>query len=270
MESEVTKNYLQKLFVRKIFGEKMYRRFKVLKIYFMYLLRKNYEISDFLEKLISTDFIIMDIGANLGQYLLRFHRLIKNNGKVYSFEPVEENFKILNTLKNLLHLNSAEIIRLALSNYNGESVLYIPLLESSIELDTQATINLDNYKGVKDNFRKELVKVSTIDDIVEKLGITRLDLIKSDTEGNDYKVIEGGLKTVKRFRPFIFIEENHKATWLKSLFGLEYKPYYVVNNNILKPAELVTEFDNANYDLIALIPREKIERINQLVINNVN
>ncbi|MGB9696368.1 MAG: FkbM family methyltransferase [Ignavibacteria bacterium] len=266
MESGVTKNYLQKLFVRKVFGKRLYRSFKMMKIYLMYLFRKNYEISDFFEKLITPDFVILDIGANLGQYLLRFHRLVKSKGKVYSFEPVEEDYKILLSLKKFLHLNSAEIFRFALSNSKGESVLYIPVLESSIELDTQATINLNNYKGVKGNFKEELVEVTTIDDIVNKLGITKLDLIKSDTEGNDYKVIEGGMKTIERFHPFIFIEENHRESWLKSLYDMEYCPYYVVNNSILKPAEKVTEDDNVNYDLMALIHREKLKQISKFVM----
>lgn len=266
MESKITKNYLQKLFVRKVFGKRVYRWFKMLKIYLMYLLRKNYEISKFLERLITPDFIILDIGSNLGQYLLRFHHLVKSNGKVYAFEPVAENYKILLFLKKFLHLNNAEIFHLALSNSKGEAVLYIPVLESSIELDTQATINLDNYKGVKDSFKEESVEVSTIDDIVDKLWITKLDLIKSDTEGNDYKIIEGGMKTIEKFRPFIFIEENHRQSWLKGLYDMGYQPYYVINNSILKPAEWVTEDDNANYDLMALIPKEKLKQISKFVM----
>lgn len=266
MENEVTKNYLQKLFVRKLFGKRMYRCFKMLKIYLMYLFKRNYEISDFFDKLITPDFVILDIGANLGQYLLRFHRLIKGEGRVYSFEPVEENYKALLFLKKFLHLNNSEIYRLALSNSKGKSVLYIPVLENRIELDTQATINLDNYKGVKDNFKEELVEVSTIDDVVSQLGITKLDLIKSDTEGNDYKVIEGGIKTVDKFRPFIFIEENHREPWLKGLYDIGYQSYYVINNSVLKPAEDVTEDDDANYDLMVLAPCEKLEQISKFIM----
>ena len=37
---------------------------------------------------------------------------------------------------------------------------------------------------------------------------TRIDLIKMDTEGSEYDIIMGGIKTIKKYKPKILLEYN--------------------------------------------------------------
>ena len=50
------------------------------------------------------------------------------------------------------------------------------------------------------------VKTISMDDFVEKNKIENLGGIKIDVEGHELKAIQGGLNTLKKFRPFLMIE----------------------------------------------------------------
>ena len=200
-----TKNYYQKVFFRKVFGKKLYKYFKVFKIILLYKIGKSFEISDFLEQIVKEDFVIFDIGANLGQYAIRFSSFLKEKGKVISVEPVYENYLCLKKIKNRYKLNNLECYNYAVSNCEMVNKLYIPLINNDIELDTRATINLENYYFKYDEYITQEVKITTLQQIFKSLDLKRLDIIKSDTEGNDNNVILGSIDLIKRHLPLIFI-----------------------------------------------------------------
>ena len=52
------------------------------------------------------------------------------------------------------------------------------------------------------------VPAEPIDDIVERLGIDRLDLIKIDIEGHELPALEGARETLRRFAPAVVVEMN--------------------------------------------------------------
>jgi FkbM family methyltransferase len=49
---------------------------------------------------------------------------------------------------------------------------------------------------------------TTLDELASRLGLTRLDWVKIDVEGAELGVLQGGLGTLKRFRPRMLIEEH--------------------------------------------------------------
>jgi len=50
--------------------------------------------------------------------------------------------------------------------------------------------------------------VTTLDKLVKKLNLKSIDLIKIDTEGAEYSILVGGMKTLKKFRPKLIIETH--------------------------------------------------------------
>jgi hypothetical protein len=56
------------------------------------------------------------------------------------------------------------------------------------------------------------VKVDTMDSLIERAGVTRLDFIKIDTEGGELHVLQGGERTIKEFRPSILVEIEARHT----------------------------------------------------------
>jgi hypothetical protein len=52
------------------------------------------------------------------------------------------------------------------------------------------------------------VETRRIDSIVSAAGIERLDLVKIDVEGFEWRVLRGGESTIAKFRPHIVFEYN--------------------------------------------------------------
>ena len=262
-----TKNYYQKYIVRKLFGKYAYKYFKAFKIKLLYKFGKSFEISEFLKQVIEKDSVIFDVGANLGQYAIRLTKYIGENGKVISVEPEFENYKFLLNLKKKYKLKNLECCNYAVSDYEGNGTLYIPLIENDIELDTRATIDKDNYYFNYEKYNTQKVNVITLNKLFKDLNLNKVDIIKSDTEGNDSKVIQGSLDLIKRFFPEILVEDSHKEEWVKTLYSIGYHPYYVINDLFIKDAFEVKENDaNVKFDLLVLMHSSKMEKYKKYII----
>jgi FkbM family methyltransferase len=120
--------------------------------------------------------VIIDIGSHIGLFSILAARK-SYEGKVYSFEPNEYNYKILseniqtNKIKNISHFN------LAVSNTNGHVKLYCDendFAAHSIHKKTPHSIN---------------VKSTTINDIFYENKIKNCDLLKLDCEGAEYDIL---------------------------------------------------------------------------------
>jgi FkbM family methyltransferase len=261
-----TKNYYQKVFVRKIFGKKLYKHFKVFKIVLLYKIGKSFEITDFLKKVIKKDSIIFDIGANLGQYAIRLTQYI-SNGRVVSVEPVYDDYTYLLKLKKRYNLDNFECFNYAISDYEGEGMLYIPVIDNDIELDTRATIDKESYYFDYMNYKTQKVNVTTVNNLFEILKLSRLDIIKSDTEGNDKKVLTGSIDLIKKYLPMILVEDSHKEKWLNDIYCIGYLPFYVKKKIFLKDAyKIIDNEKEIKFDLLVLIHKSKLSDYKKYII----
>jgi len=264
-----TKNYRQKVFIRKVFGKKSYKFFKTLKIVLLYKFGKSFEISKFLNNIIKKDFVIFDIGANLGQYAIRLEPLLEGDGKIISVEPVYDDYLYLLELRKMFKLHNLICMNFAISNCEKEGTLYIPLIENDIELDTRATIDLENYYFNYTNYNEQKINITTLQSLFGTLNLNRLDIIKSDTEGNDCNVIMGSINLVKKYLPVILIEDSHEEDWLKELYEIGYCPFYVIEKTCLIDAYKAGKNDaKIKYDLLVLINKLKLKDYEKYIIRN--
>lgn len=150
--------------------------------------------------------IVMDIGANAGFLTLLFAKKHVSQGKVYAFEPDEENFEQLmdniklNSLKNILPFKIAiqdDPKKKQIKFYKRRAIDGDKLCNRGLStLEKMSIHNISEY----------FVKCSTIDKIMEKEKISKLDFIKIDVEGAEYKVLRGGLHSIEQYHPIILYE----------------------------------------------------------------
>ena len=60
-------------------------------------------------------------------------------------------------------------------------------------------------------------------------ALKRVDLIKVDVEGMEGKVIAGALKTISRFKPLLYVENDRpdkSVALIEQIMGLGYTPYW--------------------------------------------
>ena len=87
-----------------------------------------------LPSLIRSGDSVADIGANVGYYTRQLASLVGRDGRVYSFEPLAENFEILETVVRKGHLENVRCFRTALGLQPGIRKLVIPTMKPLREL----------------------------------------------------------------------------------------------------------------------------------------
>ena len=149
------------------------------------------------------DFI--DVGANIGYYSLLAAPLSR---EVYSFEPDPRVIKPLE--KNLLHFLNCKIFQEALFSEPGEMTLSLdPMSElSSMVKDSQGD--------------KITVKVNTLDNLMVEHPSLRVSCIKTDAEGADFNILQGGKNLFMRDRPLILSEVYPNAKLFKFIKSIDY------------------------------------------------
>lgn len=249
-----TKHYFQKLFVRKFAGERLYQKIKFFKIYCKAKLGTDYEISRILLEILKEDDVFFDVGANLGQYIIRIKSKYNEGVQVYAFEPVKSSFVILSKyIKKNCH--NVVLENYAVSDSSGFDTLYIPIIDN-IQIDTQASIDLDNRKMYYSEFVKQEIKKITIDKFVQEKSVLRMDYMKIDTEGNDERVIKGALGTIAEYSPVIFCEDMENEETLDVLSRLKYSRYLLAKNYTLLNFSDAQPNDVFN-DIVIFIPESK-------------
>lgn len=143
-----------------------------------------------IQKNIFSGNIVVDIGANIGFFTLIMSNGVKKEGKVFSFEPELENYKLLS--KNVKENNLQNIIleNKAVGNKNGSAEMYLASKENNIY--SQSMHRIFSSKIVSQNSTPITIKIIKLDDFFEKLDlIKKINLIKIDVEGAEFDVLKG-------------------------------------------------------------------------------
>jgi FkbM family methyltransferase len=170
--------------------------------------------------------IAIDAGANIGFVSIPLSNWLRSKGgTVHAFE-VQRMF--CHALCGSVALN--DINNLFVHNYGlGEAVkeLKIPLQNYS-QVKDFGMVSLKEQEDIGDH---ENVKITTID----SLNLDRLDFLKIDVEGMELEVLDGGQETIRKSRPWCWIEYwMVDKDLLKEKFeGLNYTIYIMDSLNVL-------------------------------------
>lgn len=259
-----TKHFFQKYFAHRIFGEKYYGKIKFYKILLKYRFGGEYEISGFLKNVLNPGDVFFDVGANMGQYSIRIGGFQGGKIRIYAFEPSGICADLLN--KYFRGSENIYVEHMAVSDFCGNAELTTPVI-SGIAIDTQGTINPLSRDTDFADYRKEEVKVTTIDEYVTVNRIACVNCIKSDTEGEDSKVIMGAKDTIARFHPIVITEDILSGESSAYLCDTGYSDYCGT-----KDGYAVSGFDNRDgragviKDVVLYIHRNTAEKIKKFIL----
>lgn len=121
--------------------------------------------------------IIVDIGAHIGLYTC-YAAKKASKGLVYAYEPNPENFKILKENIKLNKLTNIHPFNLAIADKKGD----IDLNLSSTNSGGHSIFTVDSKKSIK-------VNAMSLQDVFTENNLTRINLLKIDTEGSEYRII---------------------------------------------------------------------------------
>lgn len=188
-----------------------------------------------INEIIDDNFVMFDIGSNIGWYTLLIKSIYRNS-TVYSFEPAPKTYE---RLCNNLKLNGFDYKKaFNVGLYNQKSVM-----DFYYDIEGSGGSSMTNLRE-RDNVQKIQVNVEKLDEFLELKSVNKLDFIKCDVEGSEYFVYQGGIETIKKFKPVIFSEMLRK--WSAKF---NYSP-----NDIIKL------FDDIGYDCFAVLSENGLRR----------
>jgi FkbM family methyltransferase len=164
-------------------------------------------VAAFLRERIQPGDICLDIGANVGVYVLQLAHWSRPNGRVIAFEP---NPAALDVLRKHVRFNGLEervrVVAAAVGAASGESVLYAADADGMSRLETP-------NPALAARARPFPVPVVTIDEYCAAEGIVP-DWIVIDVEGFELSVLSGGRAVIaNRIKPPGVIVEMHPSAW---------------------------------------------------------
>jgi FkbM family methyltransferase len=174
---------------------------------------------------------VIDCGACYGGTSLFFASMVGDAGRVFSFEFFPDNLEVFKRNRQL----------------NSEIASRITVVEAPLWTDeghsmsiqgkgpaTQVFMSPPSADGTVEPPRpgEQRFISGSIDKLVERNNLARLDFIKMDIEGAEMMALRGATETLKRFKPVLAISVYHKLIDFYEIpqeidkLGLGYKFYF--------------------------------------------
>ena len=189
------------------------------------------------------DAIVVDGGANIGFFTIPVaHRTQGRGTRIISFEPQRQLFQALG---GSLAINSYCHVYLHNCGLGAEpGIAQLPAVDYSMAQDF-GTVSLSDKTTVDEDgwMNDRVVDITSID----AMALPRLDFFKLDVEGYEVPALTGALATIKKYRPWIWVE------------------YFITGVDPIKQA--LVDLDNyeffiVDYQNMLCVPSEKKTAIN--------
>jgi FkbM family methyltransferase len=141
--------------------------------------------------------VVLDVGANVGQYALAAASTISGKKTIYSFEPASATFRSLVACIELHRLGDCVFpINRGLSSSAGQATLHTSEENSSIASIYELQYPIREFLPHLD----EAIELTTIDDFCQTANIDHIHLLKLDVEGYEFAVLQGAARMLKEGR----------------------------------------------------------------------
>ncbi len=151
---------------------------------------------DHLRCLVPPGTSIVDVGANVGYFTLKFAEWVSDDGRVIAIEPEPGNLDNLNRAVSRSGVANVDVVHAAAAEQEGELFLSLnPLNPADHRLAEE---------GIP-------VCAITIDGLLRERGWPPVSLIKIDVQGAEPRTLAGAQETISRFHPALFIEIDDRA-----------------------------------------------------------
>merc|ERR1711972_813444 len=153
---------------------------------------------------------VLDIGANIGGFTVPLAERVGPSGEVHAFEPFRKVFQHLNANVALNGLANVYTHNVALGRDNLVVDAYTADLNSfnfpsamrALHQEDRETAERSN---VKYDRHQEKLTVRRLDEISFP---SRISLVKIDVEFMELEVVLGGLDTIRRHQPIMWVENE--------------------------------------------------------------
>lgn len=141
--------------------------------------------------------IVIDVGANIGVFALRFARWAGPSGRVVAIEPEDRNaHELERSAARAQGAAPVTVVRGAAAERSGQLHLAVNALHPGDHRLAEA--------GVP-------VAAHALDDLAAAHGLAGVTLVKIDVQGAELRVVQGAAALFRRWRPALFVEVDDAA-----------------------------------------------------------
>lgn len=142
---------------------------------------------------IGRDSVVLDAGANIGNHMIYFAHIL-GAAKVISVEIMRQTFELLSRNVELNGLTNVTLHNVGLGATAGKADLFSQSL-SNLGATTMRAGETGFYDLVT----------------IDSLALDKVDFIKIDVEGMHLDVLAGARETLRRHRPYVWLELRPRA-----------------------------------------------------------
>lgn len=177
----------------------------------------------------------VDVGSHIGTYVVSMAPIVRNaGGRIFSIEPIPSNLErqVINVRNNGCE-DIVEYATVVLGSTTGS-------VSMNGEFDS-SSVNAVVSAGGSHSF-----EMTTLDQLAETRGWSRIGAVKIDVEGYEPEVLRGGIKLLARDRPVILAEFNRERmtmngfdigeSW-RMLKELGYRGYALIGSRLHELSE---------------------------------
>ncbi len=178
------------------------------------------------QKIVRPGMTVVDVGANIGAHTLPLAEMVGGTGRVVAVEPTEWAFHKLQTNLSLNPQLVGRVSAVQAMLVGSSSEVLPEAIYSSWPLEAAGHDDLHPvHLGAPMSTRG--ATAVTLDDLLMRLRVSKVDVIKLDVDGFELVVLQGAWKTIARnetirivmeLAPYLFSEEKDEMGQLFRLF----------------------------------------------------
>lgn len=174
-----------------------------------------------LKKYINPDTNILEIGGHCGTSSIVYSRFLNKDNKVFVYEPQKNMYKLLvknikqNNLEDKIIPFNSGVFCYSVFCYSGKSKM------NDTDVDGGGIVEKNlgcNFGGLSLGSNGEEIETTTIDE----MNLENIGFIHCDAQGSENFIFSKGLKTIRKYRPLIYYEDNYN-------YGIEFYDVIVKN-----------------------------------------
>ncbi len=155
---------------------------------------------DIMKKILKKGMHVVEVGANIGYFVLQEHIILGNTGKIYAIEPNPLSVKYLKKNVKINSMKNVKLLNMGVSDKNGEMTF---LMSKKWNL---SRFQNDKKTTTSDVLKEIPVKIKTLDSLFAN---KKVNFIRTDIEGYEYQMIKGAQKVLSNNKNLIIFLEFH-------------------------------------------------------------
>jgi FkbM family methyltransferase len=171
---------------------------------------------------------IIHAGTFFGDFLPGISQSLSKNSILWAFEPNPENFRSAKITCLINNLENIELYNFGLGSEKSTANLLFKLGQYHLGGASRIVSKIKKNSTVS-------IKINSIDNVIPNERL--VSIIQLDIEGYENEALIGGLKTIKRCKPIIILEDNNnviQSNWFAdNILSMGYEVNQKIHNNTL-------------------------------------